>query len=113
MTQADHISSFTVIELRILYLLHRFGGSSALSILSQQMSRFERAEREAAFKSLEDCQLISSAITPPTNKAAASAKGRPPMKYWLTQSGKDEVAELMAKGVLGDPEKELRGNRHA
>lgn len=92
-------------ELRTLYLLAKHGGQAKHWQLSQAMARIKRKERERALANLEELELVSSVKTP----APKGKGGTGGLVYWLTDTGRQTVADLTERGELRDPARETRG----
>lgn len=94
-------------EMRVLYLLRKYGGRAKHSQISQAMSRVRAENRSLALASLEQLELILSAKTPPPKGLGKGGTGG--LVYWLTIEGRDYVKGLIEHGTLQDPAKESRG----
>lgn len=97
----------TTHELRVLYLLRKYGRPAKLMELSHGMARFSAEQRKQALANCEDLELISSAKTP----APKGPGGSGGMVYWLTKEGKKYVHFMIDSGGMADPAKEPRAGK--
>lgn len=95
----------TKTELRILYLMRKHGDSIQRNQISSQMYATPRAERETGLQILMVKDLVHQGTMPRTNKNQPTER----VYYWLTETGKALVDDLIARGELKDPSKETRG----
>ena len=95
----------TTHELRVLYLLRKYGGGAKHSEISQAMSRLTALSRLQALANLERLELITSTKTPPPTGHGGTGG----LVYWLTTEGASYVQMMIDIGELQDPAKEVRG----